>query len=70
MSRSAARVSRLEHAQEEHAQEEEQARKPGRPGWWELPEDRWHLGTVGFSHEEALAELDATEPDAEEAGGA
>ncbi len=67
MSRIAARVSRLEHVQEE-----EQARKPGRPWWWELPEDRWHRGAIGLSHEEALAELDATEPDAdaEEAGGA
>ncbi len=67
MSRIAARVSRLEHVQEE-----EQARNPGQLWWWELQKDRWHLGAVGLSHEEALAELDATEPDAdaEEAGGA
>ncbi len=52
-------VSRLERL------EEQQARKPGQPWWWELPEDQWHLGAVGLTHEEALALLDA---DAENGG--
>ena len=57
MNRIAARVSRLERLREE------QARKPGRPRWWELPDDRWHLGAVGISHEDALAELGAAPDD-------
>jgi hypothetical protein len=52
-------VSRLERL------EEQQARKPGQPWWWELPEDQWHLGAVGLTHEQALALLDA---DAENGG--
>ena len=48
------RIARLEH-------QGEQGREPGQPWWWELPEDRWHLGAVGLSHEDALAELDAEE---------
>ena len=59
------RMIRLEQLQSE------QARKPGQPWWWELPEDQWHLGAVGLSHEEALAELDAApDADAEEDGDA
>ncbi len=52
-------VSRLERL------EEQQARKPGQLWWWELPEDQWHLGAVGLTHEQALALLDA---DAENGG--
>ncbi len=52
-------VSRLERL------EEQQARKPGQPWWWDLPEDQWHLGAVGLTHEQALALLDA---DAENGG--
>lgn len=44
--------------------EQQQARRPGQHWWWELPEDQWHLGAVGLSHEEALDLLDA-EPVAE-----
>ncbi len=54
-------VSRLERL------EEQQARKPGQPWWWELPEDQWHLGAVGLTHEEALPLLDA-EANAEDGG--
>ena len=64
MNRIAARVSRLEDYRGA-----EQARKPGQPWWWELPEDQWHVGAVGLSHEDALAELDAA-PDAADEGGA
>ena len=62
MNRIAARVSRLEHLQEE------QACKPGQPWWWELPDDQWHLGAVGLSPEAALAEFEAA-PDAAGEGG-
>ena len=58
MNRIAARISRLEHLLERHA------REPGQLWWWELPDDQWHLGAIGLTHEEALALLD-TEPDAE-----
>jgi hypothetical protein len=54
-------VSRLERL------EGQQARKLGQPWWWELPEDQWHLGAVGLTHEEALALLDA-EANAEDGG--
>ncbi len=47
------RVSRLESLQGE------QAREPGQPFWWELPEDQWHLGAVALGHEEALDLLNA-----------
>jgi hypothetical protein len=57
VTRLASWVSRLEHLQEA----DERVRKPDRPWWWELPDDEWHLGAVGFSHEDALAELDALE---------
>ncbi len=53
MNRLAERVSRLEDLQGQ------QARKPDQPFWWELPEEQWHLGAVGLSHEEASALLDA-----------
>jgi hypothetical protein len=51
--------------------EEQQARKPGQPFWWELPEDQWHPGAVGLSHEEALDLLNAeAEAEAEDGGDA
>ena len=63
MNRIAARVLRLERLQEQRA------RKPGQP-WWELPGAYWHLGAVGISHEDALAELDAAPDDGGEDGAA
>ncbi len=55
------RVSRLESLQGE------QAREPGQPFWWELPEDQWRLGAVALGHEEALDLLNAE--DGAEGGG-
>ena len=55
MSETADRVSRLERAHEA----KEENRTPRRRGRWELPGDQWQLGAVSFSHEDALAELDA-----------
>jgi hypothetical protein len=65
MNRLAEWVSRLEDPQER------QARKLGQPFWWELPEEQWHLGAVGPTHEEALDLLDAkAEAEAEDGGAA
>ena len=49
--------------------EEQQARKPGRPFRWELPEDQRHLGAIGISHEDAIALPDAECGAEDEAGG-
>ncbi len=57
------RIARLEHLQGE------QGREPGQPWWWELPEDQWHLGAIGISHEDAIALPDAEGDAEDEAGG-
>ena len=46
--RLASRVERLE---------ERQARKPGLPLWWELPEGQWHLGAAGVTHDAEIGRV-------------
>lgn len=50
MTRLVSRISHLERTKEEA----ERVGNSGGPWWWELPDDEWHLGAVGLSHEEAL----------------